>query len=256
MSPRTADLSIVIPTVGRSSLLRAVQSVFRQTFPGTIQILIGMDADLYGEGARLREILTSSCPDNRFISWIDMGYSTSRRHGGVHRCHFGGALRTALSFLAQSAYVMYLDDDDWLAEPHCAEVMAVIGQDSWAFALSFYADGNLGEAICEDLLESVGVYRGLYKDDFGGFVRPSGLLLNKLQLPHLLHLWSESPLPSGDGEDRLVFNQLRDLPHGFTGRASVYYALDPNDRMHAARLAFMQGQGKTFPSLTKHERAR
>ena len=41
------DASVVIITVGRDSLLRAVRSVFRQTHSGIIQVLIGVDAELF-----------------------------------------------------------------------------------------------------------------------------------------------------------------------------------------------------------------
>jgi glycosyltransferase involved in cell wall biosynthesis len=251
-----ADVSIVIISIGRKSLTRAVMSIFSQKYDGNIQILIGLDGDFYGNAESIKEFIIKACPGNMYITWIDVGYSTSKRHGGVHHCFFGGSLRTSLSFLAQSKYVMYLDDDDWLSENHCTEIMAVIEDNFWAFALCFYADGNLEKEICEDLLESVGINRGLYKDDFGGFVRPSGLLINKLKLASILHLWADALSPSGDGEDRLMFNQLRNLAHGFTGRASVYYAIDPKDSMHAKRIEFINKQGKCFESQIKNESAR
>jgi hypothetical protein len=33
--------------------------------------------------------------------------------------------------------------------------------------------------------------------------------------------------------DRLIFDRLRHEPHGCTGQATVYYALDPKDGLHA-----------------------
>ena len=60
------------------------------------------------------------------------------------------------------------------------------------------------------------------------------------------------PLPRGDGEDRLIFHHLKQMPHGFTGRASVYYALDPKDGMHLLRMQFIakqQGAGAPLSPL-------
>ncbi|MBT6512880.1 MAG: hypothetical protein HOL02_20820 [Rhodospirillaceae bacterium] len=37
------DAAVVIPTLLRSSLVRAVESVFAQDFDGRIQVLIGVD---------------------------------------------------------------------------------------------------------------------------------------------------------------------------------------------------------------------
>ena len=41
-------MSVVIATIGRLTLLRAVKSIFDQKFEGKIQILIGIDIDQYG----------------------------------------------------------------------------------------------------------------------------------------------------------------------------------------------------------------
>lgn len=245
------DIAIVIITICRESLLRAVRSLFAQQRPGRMQILIGVDCDPQGRLEQVRAILDAECPGGTTLTWLDLGYSTSRRHGGVHTCYFGGSLRTALSFLADAEIVMYLDDDDWLAETHCADILACIGDRKWAFAYSMYADGQRGQGLCIDEIESVGVGKGIYSKSKGGFVRPSGMAINKLKLPHILYLWAESFNAAGDGEDRLIFEKLRRESHACTGKATVYYTLDPNDGMHAERVAFMQSKGVSCESVPK-----
>ena len=221
-----------------------------------MQILIGVDCDPNGKSEAMRATLSKECPANISLVWLDLGYSTSKRHGGVHPCCFGGSLRTALSFLADSEIVMYLDDDDWLSADHCADIVAAIRDRSWAFAYSIYADGNLGNGLYIDEIESVGVGKGIYRKKKGGFVRPSGMAINKLKLPHILHLFAESFNATGDGEDRLVFEKLRSEPHRCTGKATVYYTLDPKDGMHAQRLAFMASKGVICTLERKHESIR
>jgi len=250
------DLAIVICTVCRESLLRAIGSIYAQTYTGTMQVLIGVDMDAFGHELHLQEAISQECPANIQINWINLGYSTSARHGGVHSCYFGGSLRTSLSFLANSKYVMYLDDDDWLAPEHCSDILKAVQGKKWAFAYSIYADGNTSESICVDAIESMGVGQGIYSERFGGFVRPSGLILDKTQTLHLLHLWSCSPFPTGDGEDRLIFDHLRHMDHGCTGKATVYYALDPKDGAHATRMQFIQSQGAAYDSNAKNESIR
>lgn len=93
-----------------------------------------------------------------------------------------------------------------------------------------------------DEIESGGLGRGNYAERFGGFLRPGGLAIDKLQLLHLVHLWSCAAFASGDGEDRLVFEQLRRESHGCTGAASVCVALDPNDELHGRRMEFMRAR--------------
>lgn len=246
------DLSVVIVTLCRESLRRAVQSVFSQRFVGSIQILIGIDRDPDSRAVEFRAQFARECPSHISIVWLDVGYSTSKRHGGIHDCYFGGSLRSAMTFLAASEIVVYLDDDDWLASSHCADIQAAISDKHWAFAYSIYADNELGAGLCVDEIESVGVDSGIFKERFGGFVRPSGLAINKIKLLPIVYLWSCSAFRDGDGEDRLIFSRLRHQPHGCTGNATVYYSLDPKDGMHERRLEFMASKGiaYAFPEKT------
>lgn len=245
------DVAVVITTVCRDSLLRAVRSVYAQHYTGRVQVLIGVDDDPKNRSEWFYKELNNVRPANVKLTWLDLHYSTSRRHGGVHDCCFGGGLRSALTFLANAEIVVYLDDDDWLHEDHLAQVLKAIEGKKWAFAYSIYADGNTGTPLCVDEIESVGVGRGVFKDKFGGFVRPSGLAINKMKLLYLVHLWSCSPYPTGDGEDRLVFDRLRSEEHACTGNATVYYALDPKDGMHATRLAFMKSKDVKYTATRK-----
>lgn len=255
-TPR-ADLAVVIPTAGRDSLLRAVRSVYAQDFPGRIQILVGLDIDLTGRAGALRAALAAELPARMSLTWLDLGYSTSRRHGGVHSCHFGGALRTILTFCAQARTILYLDDDDWWAPFHVRLLAQAIAGRRWAFSLCWYADSDAATALAVDEIESVGPDRGIYKDRFGGFVRPSALALDKIDLAPILHLWSHSPLPGGDGEDRLIFDQLRRVPErGETGVASVYYAIDPRDAAHGMRLQYLAAKGVTAAPADKRDSLR
>lgn len=250
------DLSVVIVSVCRSSLIRAVESVFNQEFTGRIQVIVGVDIDLYGEELKIKNQLLSSCPDNCTLTWLNIGYSTSRRHGGVHACYFGGSLRSALSFLADSVHVMYLDDDDWLAPRHCSDMLSVIGDHHWAFGYCIYADGNTSKGICIDQIESVGVGKGVYRKMYGGFVRPSGLLFNKLNMLPVLSLWSQSPFESGDGEDRLIFEAIKELSHACSNQATVFYTLDAKDGNHDLRMTYIRQQGINYDFETKVESVR
>lgn len=249
-------LAIVVITTCRESLLRAVRSIFRQKFSEPLQILIGVDCDPHQRLPSLRTTLTAECPPHVTLSLIDPGYSTSRRHGGPHASFYGGSLRSALTLLADSEIVVYLDDDDWLGEEHCERILHAIEGKKWAFSYSVYADGDAGQGLCIDEIESTGVGKGIYAKKFGGFVRPSGLAINKLELLHIVHLWSCSPYASGDGEDRLIFDKLRDEPHGCTGLATVFCALDPKDAAHPYRVAFMRSKGVEFTSQLKKESSR
>ncbi len=251
-----ADIAVVIPTVARESLLRAARSVFAQDCRNTIHLLIGVDIDRHSQAAALRTQIYAECPENCQITWLDPGFSTSKRNGGVHSCHFGGAMRTILSFLANAPVVAYLDDDDWYGPDHLREILDAIDGKQWAYTLSYYADGDSGKALCVDEIESVGVGSGIYQERFGGFVRPSALAINKLELASVLHFWSASIGPHGDGEDRLVFEALISKPHGQTGKPTVYCPIDPRDQMHSVRSTFIASRGMGLAPGSKNDSVR
>lgn len=252
MSAARHAIAVVIVTACRASLTRALRSVFRQRdVEGSIQVLLGVDCDPQGRLQELLAAVAPECPPNVALTLIDLGYSTSQRHGGLHSSFYGGSLRSALTMLADARVVAYLDDDDWFKEEHCARLLRAIEGRKWAYTYSIYADGNTGREWCVDEIESVGVGRGLFAQHLGGFVRPSALAIDKLQLLHVVHLWSCAAYAAGDGDDRRVFEQLRHEPHGCTGVATVCYAIDPNDAMHPHRVAFMRSRGIAYDGAAK-----
>ncbi len=91
------DIAIVMATVVRPTLVQAIRSVYAQRFGGRIQILIGIDR-WQGERAML-DALIAECPSHVAVTQLDLGYSTSQRHGGLYPSHYGGALKTLLSYM-------------------------------------------------------------------------------------------------------------------------------------------------------------
>ncbi len=154
----------------------------------------------------------------------------------------GGALRAMLTYLANSPYVAYLDDDNWWAPEHLTQMRAAIDSAEWSFALRWFVHPQTRRPACIDIWESVGPGQGLFNDRFGGFVDPSCLMINKVACPLAAHHWL-FPL-EGDpmSADRSVFEFLsKNHKARGTGRPTVYYALQPTDGMHPVRLKLMAG---------------
>lgn len=137
-SPDTASIrspflaAVVIPTVLRASLTRAVRSVFRQNVQGRLQILLGIDRT-DGDFGILSQLATE-CPNHCALTTLNLGYSTSIRNGSLYPAQTGGSLRTTLSFAANSRFVAYLDDDNWWDEDHLSSLLAEIQGNHWAFS--------------------------------------------------------------------------------------------------------------------------
>ena len=236
------NIAVVMPTILRPSLPRAVESVYAQDFAqdsgGTVQLLIGVDA-VKGDPAIL-EMLRENCPDHIALTVLDPGYSTSRWNGGLHTARDGGTMRTMLSYLANARYIAYLDDDNWWAPDHLSSLFDTIqgGQNiGWAYSFRWYVDPDNFETLCLDQWESVGPDRGVYAEKAGGFVDPNCLMIDKILCEPVLRWWSVPMFEArGEGADRNVFNALKaGYAWAETRRATSYYVIGPEDRMNPHR---------------------
>ncbi len=245
---KRALVTVVIQTVGRQSLVRAVKSIVNQSIlkngrGARVDVWIGVDIDRFGTLTNVRaeiDAMAASIPGFT-VFWLDIGYTTSLRGPGVHNNLFGGSLRTVLTFLAKSRWVAYLDDDDWWHPTHLELLVNAIQGNKWAWSMCWFTDGTTEKTLGVDILESAGPGRGVYAKSFGGFVRPSALMIDKLACMPLLHLWSISPLKTGGGQDRAIFHGLRKMPEvGATQTPTVYYAMDPNDTNHEIRMKLLK----------------
>ena len=235
------DAAVITPTILRPELTRAIRSVFAQKDVRRIQILVGIDQS--DSPRTVLEDVGREIPDNCVLSIFDLGYSTSARHGGVHEAYDGGSLRTALSFLANSRYIAYLDDDNWWGKDHLATMLQAIEGKDWAYSLRWYVDPATGQPITIDRWESIGPGRGAYNGKLGGWADPNTLMIDKLRCPDVLPCWS-APVPNEPTKmsaDRRVFDALRSrYVWGETMRPSCFYTIDPNDPAHEHRQKWIE----------------
>jgi hypothetical protein len=242
------DAAVVIPTVLRPSLRQALESIFAQVFSGRIHVLIGID-QIAGDMTMIDQICTSR-PSHCAAQVFWPGYSTAVRHGGLTPSGSGGALRAILSYLANSPYVAYLDDDNWWAPTHLSDLRRAIDKADWAFSLRRFVHPVSRRPICVDIWESVGPGQGLFNGNFGGFVDPSSLIINKLACAPAPQYWNFTLERDPMSADRQVFAYLsRHHKARGTGEATSFYTLNPNDMLHPFRVQFM-GQLTTKPGKT------
>ena len=240
------EAAVILPTLLRPSLDRAVRSVFAQDFPGRIQLLIGIDV-AQGDPAQLAA-LTQDCPAHIALDVFDPGYSTSIQHGGLYPNRCTGSLRTILSYAANSRYLAYLDDDNWWAPDHLAALRDAIEGVEWSWSLRWFVEPGEAVPICIDAWESVGLEAGHYAERYGGFVDPSSLMIDKLACHQILPYWSLTPFADGRGSDRLIFEHLKDRSQRGTGRASSFYTINTADPLHLVRLQMFRKSGIMLPS--------
>jgi hypothetical protein len=243
-SQTPSDIAVIMPSIWRPSLEQALRSVIEQDFAGSIQILLGFDVP---NAARLDlDKMIGSLPADRSVLAFYPGYSTSRRHGGIHPAFDGGALRTVLCYLANSRFLAFLDDDNWWSKDHLRNLRGAIEGVQWSYSLRWFVDPLDDAVICIDDWESVGPDRGVWQALFGGFVDPNCLMIDKLACDAVLRWWG-IPLPNDPGAmscDRHVFRELR---NNFTWRAvntpSVFYRINRDDQVHHDRAKVMLERG-------------
>jgi hypothetical protein len=222
------DVAVVTPTVGRPALADAIESVFRQDFRGRIQILVGFDI-----GGAIPDFLWPLMrrrPPNVSVLMLHLPYSTSMRHGGLHRPSDGGALRTILSYMANSRHIAYLDDDNRWRPPHLRLLRQAVEGKAYAFAPRLLIDGESGKSLGLDVWDSVGPGKGRHAAR-GGFVDPNCLMIDKLAVGAMLGRWAElaEDAKALDAADQWLFKGLSDLPFGSTDEATVEYRIRPTN---------------------------
>jgi hypothetical protein len=215
------DVGIVTVTVVRETLPQALRSVFAQKFAGRIQMLVGVD-QWVGDRAMVEQ-LRAQAPSHVAVTLLDLGYSTSQRNGGIYPSHYGGALKTILSYAANSRCVTYLDDDNWYAPDHVATMLAAMAGKAWGFSLRHFVDAQSGEPLCADTWESLGPGRGVYAKAQGGFVDTNCYFIDKLACNDVFPEWAMTRFAGGTGGDRQVLEKLRARPFGTNGAHTVFH---------------------------------
>jgi hypothetical protein len=165
----------------------------------------------------------------------------------------GGALRTILSYMANSRYVAYLDDDNHWTPSHLRLLRSAIDRKAYAFSHRMLTDELSGEPVALDVWDSVGPNAGRFAE-VGGFVDPSCLMVDKLALGPAIGRWAETA--SGAVEpsaDSWFFRGLSGMPFGDTGQVSVHYAVrETNVLRTIAQLKLSPKEAtRQFPALIK-----
>jgi len=234
------DVAVVVPTTLAPTLPRALESVFGQSYRGRTQVLLGLD-QTRGSDEAVRRACTAR-PAHAAVTVLDPGYSTAAPRGGLHSAADAGAMRTILTFAANSTRVAYLDEDCWWDPEHVASLLAAIEGHDYAYSLRWLVDGETPGGKLVDEWLSVGPGRGQLKERFGGFADPSTLMVDKLACAHILHLWSLGLTEDGKFGELRFFSELAARHRGNgTGRATAFYPIEKNEVLWANLRRARQG---------------
>jgi glycosyltransferase involved in cell wall biosynthesis len=122
------SITVITATIGDKRLSRCVQSVQQQTFE-RIQHLVVVDGPEHRQKAM--EIMQSVGQMPKKVFLIPLPFPTGRSGWCGHRIY------GAYSFLCNTEFVCYLDEDNWFEPDHVESLVAEIRRTSasWGFSL-------------------------------------------------------------------------------------------------------------------------
>ena len=200
------DVAVVLTSNGGAGLGRAIRSVHDQAIDGRVQLLLGIE----GSSSQVADAVKSvqRAPKHVTHTLVAPGYSSQASSGGLYSAASGSALRTALSFLANSRYICSLHDTDWFAANHLSSLLSVCREQAWAFTRRWQIDPTNPNKSTEDVTHSLGPGKGYYAARFGGWVHPSALMIDKISCHEMLPKWCHALSPKGTGADLVFFRGL------------------------------------------------
>lgn len=248
-----ADVAVVINTVIRPVLERAVDSVYAQTFAGRIQLSIGVDV-ARGDPALIDAVLARR-PDHVSALVLHPPYSTSKRHGGVHTPYDGGALRALLSLGCNARYVSYLDDDNEFLPDHLRLLHEAVQGHAWAFSQRMLVDEDSDQDLGLDIWDNAGPDAGRFAK-WGGFADTNCLMVDKRRLAHVFANWAQTAdMEPGFMADRRFFHGIRRKEHARVDVATLRYRIRKTNVLHRY-LAAGANDPETMARLAEWEKTR
>ena len=153
------SLSIITPTIGSKYLKKTIQSVINQTNKDFVYYIV-IDGHIHINN--IKEILDEfkNLPKNFII--LPLAENTGANGWNGHRIYI------AASFLTNSDYIMFLDEDNFLEPNHVETMMKTIEKgNDWVFSLRNIIDKD-DKFICQDNCESLGNLHHVWnnKNDF------------------------------------------------------------------------------------------
>lgn len=204
--------TVVIAATGARVLEDAIRSVLSQTHKGTRCWVIvdgpGFVASVLSITQGFPDVMITALPENTGANGF-----------------YGHRIYAAASFLVNSDYILYLDQDNWLSPDHVETQIYNCERNNleWGYSLRSIWDKD-GSYLLDDDCESLGKWP-IYLSDQHHLVDTSCYCIRREVATRIGGAWY-----GGWGGDRQFLAALRQhFPrYGTTGKATLCYRLDGN----------------------------
>ena len=144
--------TVIIPTTGAAEVHEAIKSVLNQTYETKCYIVCDGPEYVYAVKNHIKQF--ESHPNYKNIIMCSLPINVGAKGFYGHRVY------AAFTHLIDTEYVMYLDQDNWLADGHvklCVETIERRNLD-WCYSLRQIHDKS-GKFVCFDDCESLGKWQ-------------------------------------------------------------------------------------------------
>ena len=209
-------VTVITPTIGKSELLDAIQSVSNQTYKSNHVVVVDGKEHLQGVyGLNIEDT----------VNLVVTPENTGKTGGNF----YGHRIYAAYPHLINSDYILFLDEDNWFEPDHVESLINTIEAKNLDFAYSLRKiyDVN-GKYLLDDNCESLGkwpIFMSRSSPHGPQFlIDTSSFCFTKNFIQQTCHLWH-----SGWGGDRRYFYAVRDSAKFDTnGKHTLCYRLDGN----------------------------
>lgn len=185
-------VSVITPTTGNPSLADALTSVNNQCYADISHIVV-IDGARFEPAAR--EIIREAGSDRTSVA--SLPFNTGNHGFNGHRIY------AAMSFLNNSDYVLFLDEDNWFDENHVQSLVYLIEENQldWAYSLRkiYTHDGRF---VAHDDCESIGPYQS-YSSKFSRLVDTNCYCVKRKVLTKVGNAWYHTL-----GADRSFYQRI------------------------------------------------
>jgi glycosyltransferase involved in cell wall biosynthesis len=195
-------VTVVTAATGHQNLVKCVQSVQLQTYPG-VEHYIVVDGEERLEAVTVA--LGAARLGARPLRTVVLPQPTGKDNWCGHRIY------AATSFLVNSEFVAFLDEDNWLEPTHIESLVVAVRETGslWAFSLRNIVDEH-GDFVARDACESLGNLHHVFDRPGETFVDTNCYLLPREVAVAISAAWyGQTRPPDGRVEpDRLVSSML------------------------------------------------
>lgn len=227
---------VITPTVGRTTLSQAMESVIQQTYKNVTHLVVVDGPEYFDNVMESASIHTK----NSNVIITTTPFNTGQNG------YNGQRIYASYPHLLNHDYILFLDEDNWYMPDHIESLITLIEEKNydWAYSMRniYMKDGTF---LIEDCCESLGmwpIFWSLNKPNTEHIVDTSAYCFTNNFIKNTCHLWHSGVW----GEDRRYYNYItKEIQHnnfGTTGKHTMNYRLDDHiEKKYGSTNFFIDG---------------